>query len=82
MGTASTPVLHEGQVKWYSVANGYGFLSPDQALSTADGEVATDVFVHHSVVGEREDLVPGERVLFAIEEGPKGLLATRLERVE
>ncbi|MEM8998577.1 MAG: cold shock domain-containing protein [Acidobacteriota bacterium] len=81
MSTSSTPALHEGRVKWYSVAQGYGFLSPDEAPSSTDDE-AVDIFIHHSVVGEREDLTPGERVLFTIEEGPKGLLATRLERLE
>ncbi|MEO1365581.1 MAG: cold shock domain-containing protein [Acidobacteriota bacterium] len=81
MSTAPTPALHEGRVKWYSVAHGYGFLSPDETPSSTDGD-AVDVFIHHSVVGAREDLVPGERVLFTIEEGPKGLLATRLERLE
>lgn len=74
--------LQDGHVKWYSVAQGYGFLHaehPDD-LPIA-GDASTDIFVHHSVVGEPEDLVPGERVRFAVEAGPKGLLATHLERL-
>ena len=75
--------LQEGHVKWYSIAHGYGFLSaeePDDLPATDDESI--DVFVHHSVVGQPEDLVPGERVRFAVEAGPKGLLATRLERFD
>ena len=74
--------LREGHVKWYSVAHGYGFLSADLTRGLpATEEAAPDIFVHHSVVGEREDLIPGERVRFAVEQGPKGLLATHLERI-
>lgn len=83
MSTSAESVLHEGRVKWYSIAQGYGFLSLNEdAPSDETEEPAPDIFVHHTVVGEREYLVPGQKVLFALEEGPKGLLATRLEPLE
>lgn len=64
----------EGTVKWYSLAKGYGFITPDEG-----GE---DVFVHHSIVPDEKvrPLVEGERVRFEVTQGPRGARAQRIER--
>jgi CspA family cold shock protein len=62
--TASSSL--SGQVKWFSIRRGYGFITRD------DG--GGDVFVHHSGI-EGEDfkaLFEGQRVRFDIAEEPKG----------
>lgn len=61
----------EGVVKWYSLAKGFGFVA-------ADG-VDGDIFIHHSLLDEREDLIEGDRVRVRFRASPKGLQATSLE---
>ncbi|MCJ7514018.1 MAG: cold-shock protein [Anaerolineales bacterium] len=58
----------QGTVKWFNGGKGYGFISR---------EGGDDVFVHFSAIqgdGYRE-LQEGQRVEFAIAQGPKGLQA-------
>jgi len=64
----STP-LQIGVVKHF--ANGYGFISCEQAKKTH----GTDVFVHHTEVREG-DLEPGHQVSFVMEHTEQGLRAT------
>lgn len=66
----------EGKIKWYSLAKGYGFITPE------DG--SDDVFVHHSLLPDEKTRPPGEgeRVRFEAEEGERGLRATRVERLD
>ena len=64
-----------GTVKWFNNAKGYGFVTPDE------GE--QDIFVHFSAItmdGYRT-LKEGQRVEFEVQEGPKGLHAQNLQRV-
>ena len=65
---------HEGTVKWFSRAKGYGFIQYE------DG---ADVFVHYSAIrGEGfRNLDEGDKVEFETEQGPKGLQATNITPV-
>jgi CspA family cold shock protein len=58
-----------GTVKWFNGEKGYGFI---------EREEGDDVFVHFSaILGEGyRNLDEGQRVEFAVEQGPKGLQAT------
>ena len=64
-----------GRVKWFNDAKGYGFIERD------DGE---DVFIHFSAIqGEGfRSLTEGQEVSFEIVEGPKGLQAADVSKVE
>jgi len=59
----------EGTVKWFSNEKGYGFISQDGA---------EDVFVHFSEIQSDgyKTLAEGQRVVFEVVQGPKGLQAS------
>ncbi len=64
--------MASGFVKWFNNAKGYGFIVQDGA--------AEDVFCHFSAIagdGYRS-LNEGQRVVFEVEQGPKGLQATNV----
>jgi CspA family cold shock protein len=63
-----------GTVKWFNSERGFGFIGRENA---------EDVFVHHSAIqgGGYKSLEEGERVEFNVEQGPKGLQATQVERL-
>ncbi|HYC60270.1 MAG TPA: cold shock domain-containing protein [Thermoanaerobaculia bacterium] len=64
-----------GVVKWFNNDKGYGFIKRNT------GE---DVFCHHSAIqasGYRT-LNEGERVEFDVKQGPKGLQAENVRRME
>ncbi len=60
-----------GVVKWFNATRGYGFIGRDQD---------EDVFVHFSGLkpGSIEKLETGQKVIFQIEEGPKGRQAVNV----
>lgn len=64
-----------GTVKWFNSDKGYGFINRD------NGE---DVFVHHSAIQSSgyRTLNEGEKVEFDVKQGPKGLQAENVHRVE
>jgi CspA family cold shock protein len=62
--------MKEGTVKWFNDSKGYGFITHDEQ----------DVFVHFSVIemdGYRT-LQKGDLVEYEVEEGSKGLHATKV----
>ena len=61
-----------GTVKWFNESKGFGFIAP------ADG--GADVFVHFSAIegGGFRTLAEGQSVTYDVEQGPKGLQATKV----
>jgi CspA family cold shock protein len=64
-----------GTVKWFNNDKGYGFIKRES------GE---DVFVHHSAIQQAgyRTLNEGEKVEFDVKQGPKGLQAENVKRVD
>jgi len=64
----------KGKVKWFNESKGFGFIEQD------DGK---DVFVHYSAIegaGFRT-LAEGEEVEFEVVDGPKGLQASKVNKI-
>lgn len=64
-----------GTVKWFNDAKGFGFIKQENE---------PDVFVHYSqIVGDGfRTLEEGQEVKFDLKEGPKGLFAENVSRVD
>ena len=61
-----------GIVKWFNDAKGFGFITPD------DG--GKDLFAHHSEIQGSgfKSLKEQQRVVFEVQNGPKGPAAARI----
>ena len=74
MSESSTSGTLKGVVKWFNNAKGFGFI---------EHTTGKDVFVHYSVIEAEgfKTLKDGEEVVYELKEGPKGLHASRVQRV-
>ena len=72
---ADDSAREQGQVKWFNVSKGFGFITKD------DGE---EIFVHfRSIRGEgRRSLRDGQRVSFVVAQSDKGPQAEDVEGVD
>jgi CspA family cold shock protein len=66
----------KGTVKWFNDSKGFGFITPEGGQK--------DCVVHHSAIrGEGcKSLSEGDRVEFAIVQGPKGPAAENVTKVQ
>jgi cold shock protein len=65
--------MARGKVKWFNDAKGYGFIE----------QTGEDVFVHFSAITMEgfKTLAEGQEVEFELENGSKGLHATKVSTV-
>ncbi len=67
-------LILKGKVKWFNESKGFGFIEQDNGK---------DVFVHYSAIegsGFRT-LAEGDEVEFEVVESPKGLQASKVNKV-
>ena len=65
----------QGTVKWFAPAKGFGFISRENGA---------DVFVHFkAILGEGyKSLNEGDKVEFDVEQGPKGINAVNVKKLQ
>ncbi len=68
--------MARGKVKWFNDAKGYGFIQQE-------GATGPDVFVHFSAIQAEgfKTLAEGQEVEFEMQNGDKGLHATKVLKV-
>lgn len=68
-------MLSVGKVKWFDRKKGFGFISAEDAEG--------DIFVHYSSINGDgfKSLTEGDNVQFELIQGPKGLLAQNVLRL-
>lgn len=67
--------MPKGTVKWFNDAKGFGFIAQE------DGK---DVFVHFSAIASSgfRSLAEGDAVEYEVVEGPKGLQAANVTKID
>lgn len=67
--------MSAGIVKWFNAEKGFGFIIPDEG--------GPELFVHQSAIhgGGFRTLEENARVKFDIAQGPKGPMATNVQKV-
>ncbi len=66
--------METGTIKWFNSSKGYGFITREEG---------DDVLVHYNAIegdGYRT-LEEGDKVEFEIEQGPKGLQASKVNKI-
>lgn len=67
--------MREGKVRWFDEKKGFGFIARDNER---------DIFVHYSAIQEKgfRTLQEGQPVTFEVAEGPQGVHATNVCKLE
>lgn len=67
--------MQQGKVRWFDEKKGFGFIARDNDK---------DVFVHYSAIQEKgfRTLAEGQPVTFEIAEGPQGVHAVNVVKLE
>ncbi len=65
-------MAEEGNVKWFDEKKGFGFIERDKG---------GDLFVHFSAIQAQgfKTLMQGQRVMFEVQQGRKGLAASNVK---
>ncbi len=66
--------MRKGKVKWFNESKGFGFI---------EQEGGKDIFVHYSAIQNSgfKTLAEGDVVEFDVVDGPKGLQASKVTKV-